>query len=371
MTDDDERAAQAFRAAFATRADDFAPETLSGEPIRRPRRAWPAVLLAAAAVLVLTIGTLVWQQTRGTDHRASAPAASGLPDGWRWESHADVEVAVPDSWGYRATPGSDWCASYNGDGSRQGGGAPFPHTPYVDLTNGLGGTLAIGCNGPKPASLLATHLTFVDSPDPGAEPPAPLSGFTTITRAVGSTHVDVTTDAAHEDLARQVLATAHVVAHDQNGCPATSPIQASHAVRPDPAFDVSTLTGVDSIAVCQYLAHGTDSAGLLASRSLTGSDGDAELAALQSAPIGGGPDRPQNCTPDGWGDSAVVLLLTSAGQTHEMYGYYGWCFGNGFDDGTAIRELTTANCSPIWGDRVLDSGGDSATFARCQTEVTY
>jgi hypothetical protein len=371
MTDDDERAAQAFRAAFATRADDFAPETLSGEPIRRPRRAWPAVLLAAAAVLVLTIGTLVWQQTRGTDHRASAPAASGLPDDWRWESHADVEVAVPDSWGYRATPGSDWCAAYDQQGKPQDGGAAFPHTPYVDTVSGLGATLGIGCFAPKPSSLLATHLTFVDSPDLRAEPPGALSGFTTITRAVGSTHVDVTTDSAHEDLARQILATAHVVSADQNGCPASSPIQASHAVRPDPTFDVTALTGVDSIAVCQYLTHGTGQPGLLASRLLTGSAADAELTALQAAPAGGGPDQPQNCTPDGWGDTAVVLRLTTGGQTHDMYGYYEWCFGNGFDDGTSVRELTPADCSSLWADRVQLLGGSSAPFHRCQPSVRY
>jgi hypothetical protein len=103
-------------------------------------------------------------------------------------------------------------------------------------------------------------------------------------------------------------------------------------------FDVSRLTGV---AVCQYLTHGTDQPGLLASRLLTGPPADAELAAPQAAPTGGGPANPQDCIPDGWGDSAVVLRLTSGGQTQEMYGYYEWCFGNGFDDGfddgTAVR----------------------------------
>ncbi|WP_191907875.1 hypothetical protein [Nocardioides cynanchi] len=54
-----------------------------------------------------------------------------------------------------------------------------------------------------------------------------------------------------------------------------------------------------------------------------------------------------------------------------MYGYYGWCFGNGFDDGTAVRQLTPGDCQPIWGDRVLLLGGDSASFARCQPSVTY
>ena len=46
-------------------------------------------------------------------------------------------------------------------------------------------------------------------------------------------------------------------------------------------------------------------------------------------------------------------------------------FGNGFDDGTTVRELTALDCQPIWGDRVLLLGGSSAPFARCQPNVTY
>lgn len=365
MTDDD-RAGRAFRDAFRTHADAFEPELLSGDAVRRPRRTWPAVLLAAAAVLVLAVGTLVWRST-GSDHPTSAVGSDvTLPDGWRWESHADVEVAVPDTWGYRATPGSDWCASYDPQGKPRNGTSPFPHTPYVDTTNGLGGTLSIGCTGQMPVALLAMHLTFFDAPDGGSSIPTGVSDWTTITRTVGGTHLQMTTDSAHQDLARQVLATAHVVEVDQNGCAVTSPIQVAHAVRPDPAFDVTRLRSVDSIAVCQYLTHGTGQPGLLASRLMTGSAADAELLALRSAPTGGGPDEPQNCIPDGWGDSAVVLRLTSGDQTDDMYGYYEWCTHNGFDDGTAVRELTTQDCETIWGGRVQLLSGSSAPFERCR-----
>jgi hypothetical protein len=362
MTDDD-RAEQAFREAFRTRADAFEPDNLSSDPVPRRGRTWPLVLLTAAAVLVLAVGTLVWRSA-GSDHRVSAAAAS-LPDGWRWESHANVEIAVPDSWGYRNAPGSDWCVFYDEQGRPKNQAPSFPETPYVDTTNGLGMTLDILCNQQMPVALMATHLTFFDSPDSEAEIPAGISGWTTITRAVGSTHVEMTTDSAHEDLARQVLATAHVVDVDQNGCAVTSPIQAAHAVRPDPAFDVTSLNGVDSIAVCQYLTHGTGEPGLMASRLLTGAAANTELAALQSAPTGGGPNDPQNCIPDGWGDTGVVLRLTSGDQTHDMYGYYEWCTHNGFDDGSAVRELTVLDCASLWGDRVHDLTGSSATFARC------
>jgi hypothetical protein len=362
----DDRAEQALRDAFRARADAFDPEVLSGDPVPRSRRAWPVVLLASAAVLVLAVGALVWRSA-GSDDSTPPPAAGdvNLPDGWRWESHADVEVAVPDSWGYGAAPGSDWCAGHEEQNSPD---APVPHTPYMDTANALSGHLDILCNGDVPLSLMAPHLSFVDAPDPNSNilPSDVLSGWTTMARDVGSTRVVMTTDGAHQDLARQILATAHVVARDQNGCAATSPIQAAHAVRPDPAFDVTRLQSVDSIAVCQYLTHGTGQPGLLASRLMTGSAADAELLALRSAPTGGGPDEPQNCIPDGWGDSAVVLRLTSGDQTHDMYGYYEWCFGNGFDDGTAVRELTTQDCETIWGGRVQLLSGSSAPFERCR-----
>jgi hypothetical protein len=365
----DDRAEQAFRDAFRTRAEALEPEVLSGDPVRTHRRAWPFVLVAAAAVLVLAIGTLVWRST-GSDHAAPAVGSDvTLPDGWRWESHADVEVAVPDSWGYAYAPTDQWCIGYDSDGKPHNPRTPaLPTEGYVNLASAGMGSTAVACPAEvPPVALFVVHLSFLDD---SPAPPVP-QGWSNVTRSVGHTRVNVVTDPAHQALADRILATAHVVTVDANGCSATSPIQAAHAVRPDPAFDVSALTGVDSIAVCQYLTDGTGGPGLVASRLLTGSDGDAELSALRSAPTGGGPDRPANCTPDGWGMSGVVLRLNADGQTHEMYGYYEWCFGNGFDDGTVVRELTPGDCQPIWGDRVLLLGGSSAPFERCQPTVTY
>jgi hypothetical protein len=364
MTDRD-RAEQAFRDAFRNRADTFEAEELSAEPTPRRRRTWPAIL-AAAAVLVLVAGAVVWRSAGPHSGHVSPAGAAGLPDGWRWESHADVEVGVPDSWGYRAAPGSDWCARYDGHGRTRNSNAPVPRTPYVDLTNRFSATLDILCVPRMPVALMATHLTFVDPGEPNAEPSDSFAGWTTITRAVGSTHLQVTTDAAHEDLARRVLATAHVVPQDQLGCRVSSPIQAERPVRPEPAFDLNRLTGVDSIAVCQYQTHGLGQPGLMASRLLIGAAAAAELEALKSAPTGGGPDDPRDCIPGGWGDTAVVLRLRSGGSTHDLYGYYEWCTHNGFDDGTAVRALTVGDCASLWGGRVTLNSGSSASFARCE-----
>jgi hypothetical protein len=369
MTDDD-RVEQAFRDAFHARADALEPEPLSTDAAPRHRRTWPKVLTAAAAVVVVALGTFLVSTNASKDlapdDGGPTPPAVGLPDGWHWESHANVEVGVPDSWGYFAAPGADWCAFYDGQGNPNSHRVTVPRGPYVDTSSALSARLTIGCMGQMPASLMVTHLTFLDRPGTGDD--HEIAGWTAITRAVGATHVELTTDRAHEDLARQVLATAHVVQQDQNGCPVSSPIQAARPVRPDPAFDVTRLTGVDSIAVCQYLTHGTGRPGLLASRRLTGAAADSELSALRSAPAGGGPDNPQNCIPDGWGDTGVVLRLTSGERTDDMYGYYEWCTHNGFDDGTTVRELTTDDCQPLWGGRVMLFSGSTAPFGRCRPD---
>ena len=67
-----------------------------------------------------------------------------------------------------------------------------------------------------------------------------------------------------------------------------------------------------------------------------------------------------------WDDAGVVLRLTTTdGMNHDLYVYYDGCFENGIDDGTHVRELTTGNCRPLWGERVRDMQGILAAFNRC------
>jgi hypothetical protein len=369
MTHDD-RAEQAFRDAFSSRADSFEPEVLSDEPVRRPRRTWPVVLLAAAAVLVLAVGTLVWRSA-GSDDRTST-AAAALPDGWRWESYRDVMVAVPDSWGYAYAPGDQWCTQYDSDGTPQNPRTPsLPAQGYVDMSLPGAASTAVLCGAGDvpPEPLFVVHLSFL-----AEEGPAPVpEGWSNVTRAVGSIRVDVVADSEHQTLADRILATAHVATTDQNGCDTTSRIQARQPVRPDPPVDLSALTTVDSIAVCQYdLAP--DGPGLVASELLTGTRATSELSALQAAPSGSGPDRAGAGCESGtqWdpGDDGLVLRLTSGGASHDVYVYYSDCHDNGVDDGTQVRELTAQNCSPLWGGRLTDMGGIGAVFNRCVPETS-
>jgi hypothetical protein len=344
----DDRAEEAFRTALATRATEFQPESRE-LPTARHRR-WPAVL--AAAILVLVV-VLVGAFRPHGGHEVPSPV--GLPDGWRWESRANVMVGVPESWGYALSPAEGACPS-----SRT-----FPSPGYVDSRPPGGGNEAdVACAPAPPQKLTAPHLSFSDDLS-GPELPVP-SGWLRLVRSVGAIRLQVTMDAAHRALADQILATAHVVSKDQNGCAATSPFQDPSAGRPIPPFDVTSLHGVDSIAVCQYQL-GVAGPGLVASHLLTGRAADAELHALQTAPTGGGPTRPRNCDGDR-GPTGSTLLLTSGGRTHEMYAVYSGCRANGIDDGTHLRALTTSSCSPLFGPRVIDTEGIESAFRRCVPE---
>ena len=358
MTDDrtDERAEQAFRTALARRAETVTPLTLEVPAPRRPRR-WP-VLVAAAAAAILVVGLVAMV----TGHRDEATPSNVLPDNWRWESYRNVLVAVPGDWGQAYAPNDQWCISVDPDVTREESG--LPQQGYVDLSSPDMGSTDVACNGGgvPPVAMFVVHLTFLGE---GDAPPMP-DGWSNVVRSVDGVRLDVVTDAAHRDLANRILATAHVSDQDPNGCPASSPIQTTHAVRPSPAFDIEAIDDVDSITVCQYSLIGTGKSGLRASRVLTGHAADEELRGLQEAPTGGGPDRPSSCLPDGWGDTALVLRLHSGSETHQVYGYYAWCFGNGFDDGTTLREVTQADCRALWGDRVQLISGGGAIFSRCR-----
>ena len=356
MTTPDDRAEQAFRTALGERATAYEPAPLTPATTRRPR--WVPVLAAAAAVVIVAAG-LTWA-FRGTSTTPPPPAdgtgSASLPEGWRWESHRDAIVGVPDSWGYAAAPRSDWCAQTEIHNQN------LDLTPFVDVGRGL--VLTIGCAATPPASLFRTHLSFSDTGKTEELPPP--AGWQTLTRDVGHTRIQVVTDARHLDLARRVLSTAHEVSADQNGCPTTSPLQRTGFPRPEPAFDVTQLKTVESIAVCQYARTGATGPGLDASRLVTGQAALALLEAIRSAPTGGGPDRPRNCLPSDPGASAIELMLRTPAGSHPVYAYYGSCHHNGLDDGVRMRTLTAQSCRPLFGERVTLTEASSGVFRVCR-----
>lgn len=366
MTDD--RAEQAFRDAFAQRADRLVTGPL---PAVRRRRRLPAVLATVAAVLVLVAGTAIAASIGHDDppDRTATGPVGGLPaapDGWRWATWRGVGVQVPERWVVGREPGGDWCA---GEDSVDG-------ASYVSQNQDTHGvTLAIGCDesdpappaafGPAPIRLMVPHLTFAE-PGDLVDGTSTYEGWTATARTVASVQLRLYTDTGTAELVDRVLGSVRTFTTDDHGCDVTSPVQATEFVRPADAFDVSTVEAVDSVSICQY-DRGADPTvvALSGSRRIVGPEADALLAGIQSAAPGGGPDRPRNCVDDMFGDSALVVRMHHDGITDDLYVYYAWCLGNGYDDGTTRRELTADNCAPLFGGTVVAWMYSSFLDRRC------
>lgn len=357
---DDREAEQAFRDAFERHAAD-APTTPLDVRRGARRRRW-VPYAAAAAVLTVLAGAGIATLGGGADRPdvvADPPPATGgtlgdLPapqPGHRWVSWRDVAVQVPDSWGYDHEPSSAWCTAPQND--------PEPPPPFVDIDPSSRAVSLIYCGsgpqgndklfGPAPQRFWQTHVTLeaADGPDRTAT----TGDWTVATRTLGHVRVRLLTD--DPEATEGILDSARTFTTDQNGCDASSPVQAAQPVRPGEAFDVSEVRAVDAISVCQYTRRiPMGEPGLAGSRLVVGADADALLAGLRAAPAGGGPDRPQNCADDMHGDSAIVVRLRTGDDVRDLHAYWDWCTGNGTYDGTTIRALTADTCAPLFGEPV-------------------
>jgi hypothetical protein len=361
---DDKRAEDALRYTLA-RDRGWNAARIDGEAVRRRARRRARVRIAGAALAVVVVAGGVAAGVEigsGGANDSIGPTATLPPpdDGWRWDFYRDIRIQVPDSWDYGSEPGSDWCI-YE---------AQLPQTPYIDLDAG-GFTAGVGCpstNGKPglsdepPTDLWATHVRLTPLGTDRDASVSQLDGWWSIQQPVG--HVLVKAVGKDREFLDRIVASATEVTDNTGGCAPHSRVQDSLFPRPDPAFDVSKLTSVDSITVCSY-ALTPDEPGLLGSFTMSGSAAARELQALQAAPVGGGPDQPQNCMADDPGDSALQLLLDTGDDVYAMYVYYSSCRGNGFDDGTTLRELTRAACVPLVHEPVVLTSGASASFERC------
>ena len=206
--------------------------------------------------------------------------------------------------------------------------------------------------GPAPERFWATHVALepaIEGPDIEVTDRA----WTVTTHTVGQVRVRVLTRDSDTALGEDILASARRFSVDHNGCEPTSRVQAAEFQRPEP-YDITRIEKAESISICQYarFPEGQRPA-LMGSRRLQGAEADALLAGLQTAPPGTGPDRPQNCVPDMYGDSAVSIRIHHDGASHDVYAYYHWCFGNGTDDGVQHRELTADTCAPLFDPPVV------------------
>jgi hypothetical protein len=362
--DDDTRAEAALRRALTREADAFEPVDLTPRTGARRRRWLLPVAAAAASVLVVGGGLVATGVIDVGDDPVTAVAGDGSTRTVWWRN---VAVDVPTSWQDGAEPGPAWCA----------GGGATASGPYVARESGFAAVEAIACPPPSderpvgfgtaPQDLWQPHVSFVDVAGPGAlaEGEQTFDGWTVAVQSVSSeVQVHVWSDAATHDVGRAVLESARTFEVDPNGCDTRSPAQSAEQVRPDPS-DVTQVDDVESVAVCQYDRTRGAGVGLMASRLLTDADADALLDAIRTAPEGGGPDDPASCTSDHEGDTAIVTRLLHEGGSTDLFVYYDWCFGNGYDDGTTRRALTEDNCAPLFGGPVRWFSISGVVGTRC------
>jgi len=381
MTDDDRpdevaddrtsRTSRAFRDAFDRHAGDLPAGPDLTDVRRRARRRSTLTILGAAATVValLTVTFTVTGERSEIEGRTpvadattagpsvstpSAPSPTSPPstprEGWRLVSYRDVELKVPQSWGDDIEPSSDWCIDESS----------LPSEPYVAREQpnrvvatigclGEGDSSEVGLSSEPPTGLWAPHVTLGAGHGDARVGVTAVDGWTVVRERVGAAFVSVTV--RDPQLAEDILATAVVVDEDFNGCLARDPIQSTTFERPTPPYDLTAIGRVDSVSVCMYpIGDFADPSQprLISSTRLVGQAAADELAALRAAPVGGGPEQPQNCAAEMVGDEAIVLWLNSGEERYRVHVYYSWCFHNGFDDGTTMRALTLESCSPLF-----------------------
>ncbi|MGD8214114.1 hypothetical protein [Aestuariimicrobium sp. Y1814] len=341
------RAESALRAALAEHAGDVdAPDATQSPTPPAPRRQWRWWAVAAIVVVTALLVALIVQQV-GRDTELTPPeVGSGLPEpepGFQWVSSRDVAVQVPTEWGYRGAPGPDWCAGTQDH---------YPTSPYYDSFTGDRVILSIGCPGPFPRNQDVMHLSMYDATTGAPELPEWHQ-----TRRLGNVVVSVSVPSGTPDdeaLAQQVLASATAFTIDQAGCAPNSPIEKWDWVSPTDSFDLGTIDQVSAISLCQYEksqlpeAEAVPGPRLVVSRQLVDQDARQLLLALKQAPIGGGPNDPENCSEDYHDAQAIVVRLWTQQGVRDAFAHVGNCRHNGIDDGTNVRTVTREWCLPLF-----------------------
>lgn len=262
---------------------------------------------------------------------------------WRWESYRGIELRVPATWGNGGALDPGWCAS-TGTSSRSPGSVGRP-----------GITPAIMCSTPyPPADQRTPSVGFSSSGKVGITELD--SGWVLETRKIGDVFVAVFTD--NDQLRTAIVDSAHTVkSEDRHGCPPQHAATIGRDYRPPTAGALPAADDVTSISLCRYLRsdhrghfaddHGPGAAILSASR-ITGADAHSVLDALDTAPVGEGPNTPNNCARDfAYGDELLILRIHSDTSTREVLVRYHGCDGHGIDDGTTQRRLTPELLRPL------------------------
>lgn len=294
------------------------------------RRVALGVAVAVAAGTALLAGPL---------GQASAGREPVLPAGWRWESYGGVQVGVPKDWGWgNGTQRiSQWCTTDPAERERPVVGRPGPVT--LVACPGLG-------EGPRPQLLLRNTGTVVALDRSGQPDGVTHEGDGTIVRRDG---VAVTV-VAPPSLRRQIVETVRTAEVDGHGCSTRHALSARPDIRPAPS-DVAALRAISAVSACRYAiarnGDGNDPR-LISSLRLGATDAARAVEGIAAAPLGGGPDDPDQCLPSSsYGDEILLLRIHSGSGASEVVLRYDGCDHHGFDDGVNVRAATPAAVAPF------------------------
>lgn len=360
-----EREEQAFRNALTKHAAEAPGAPAMTGPSRRRREV--TVLAATAAVAAVVVGAFMAVPALYDAKDSSDPAVAEQTtkvdeSDWQWVGLHAVEVIAPIDWGFAREAVRPDCI--NPDDPEDPWGATVPGAPYVTVTSLQQASPSIGCTAPRPGNpdpafgdlpfqLWQPHVRldavtdFTDQQPDRADGQWTHEGWRLSRRTFDDVQVSVLTAPGGADIADEVFDSARTVETNHIGCATTSPFTTGF---PEPVGEpVPPAADVQSIAVCDY-SRISGAEGLQGSWRMTQQQAQDLTAAILASPPGGGPDKPQNCTPDMWGDSAVVLRFfgSNGSLLADAYVYTQWCFGNGIVTSTGSHVLTVDNCSPIF-----------------------
>lgn len=330
---------------------------------RRRRRI--AMVATAAAVMTALVVPFALVD-RGGEH-VDSPTTGPEAPAWRWVSYRDVEVKAPAAWNFDYEAVRPDCIDRRAPHDDQWA-KDVPRAPYVMVGVPSRVIPSIGCfarpepGDPDPAFgdlpfALWQPFVKLDEARPDLDYPDRVDGQwqyrdwrltrTTVDR------VQITVLASPDDpsVGGRVLDSVRRVEITSLGCEPGSPVQAQRFAEPSGA-PVPPAAEVSSVAVCEY-SRMQGHAGLEGSRRISGEAARELVEAINTAPSGGGPDDPENCVDDMYGDRAIALRFFATSESTgaplaEAYVYYDWCFGNGIVDAHGKRHLTRADCAPLF-----------------------
>lgn len=332
--------------------------------------------VAAIVTLVLLAAGCGSGAQRASEAGEPTPTAD-IAGGW-WATWHDVTVEVPADWTWDWAPAQPECVRPD---KAYAGVTHVPGHPYVAIDSTHEMVAGVACSpfpsaapaafGPLPFQVWQPYVVFADPHGIGAQPDGTWTyrGWTLTRRTAGGVQVAVLVEPGDDPAT--ILDTEHVLGLDEEdaqGCPPSDPVQSVGFVRPPaPSSRPSGTTGMTSVSICQYDRADGERAGLIAERRLTGAAATGLLEGIDAAPAGGGPDQPQDCDHTMSGDTALLLRTHFGADYHQdAYVYYDWCFGNGVVTPDGTKQLTTADCRPLFGEDPIELWqGQQPVFERC------